>query len=158
MLRALSTIVLQALVAIGSSAFADAKASGEGPFVVRLSPNQQMVPHGTAPRFTVTIEARSSMRILKLDARKDLRENFAVLFVTKEGRAVEVPVMISDPGPIDANAYVGLDRGETMTFAHDGEPKVLAALPVGKYVARIGVQNDWRAWPIESNEVTFEVR
>ena len=149
---------LRAFVVLVLLVFACASAPAEESFVVRLSPNEQSVTRGTTPRFVVTIEAKSSMRILKLDARSDLRDNFAVLSVTKERVPIDVHVMISDFGPIDDNAYVHLDRGETMTFVHNGEPKALGELPVGKYVARIGINADVGAPPIESNEVTFEVR
>jgi len=130
----------------------------EAPFVVRLFPEHQTVRPGKSPAFTVVVEARSHLRILRLDRRGDLNDNYAELRVTQDGKRVDTPVAISDPGPVDhKDDYVDLEPGQTITWAEDGLPKLLTELPRGTYTAVERVRADWNAPLVESNTVTFEV-
>ena len=131
----------------------------EAPFVVRLSPEHQIVVRGETPKFTVTVEARSHVRMLRLDRRSDLNDNYAELRVTRKGKRVETSVAISDPGPVrDDVDYAELEPGQTMTWTENGFPQALDELPKGTYTVVERVRAGWDAPPVESNTATYEVR
>jgi len=132
-------------------------ATGTGALVT-LSPDEQTVKQGTPPRFVVQIEAASGpLRVLKFGARDDLKHAYARVMLTRSGSPVEVPRVISDPGPTSDSDYVDLRPGQKMTFVHDGMPLVLSRLPPGDYSARVKVWPDWRSDPVLSNRVAFRV-
>ena len=131
--------------------------------VVTLSPELQSVIYGHAPRFLVTVTAGDTpLRMMRLSARQDLRDNYAKIHVTaldKELRRkpVTVSIAISDPGPIRQSDLVVLAPGHAETFEHHGEPYDLAALEPGTYEATVDVTPDIGAPVIHSNAVTFLV-
>jgi len=130
----------------------------EAAFIVRLSPEHQTVARGTTPTFTVTVRARSHVRMLRLDRRGDLKDNYAELRVTQKGQPIEVPVFISDPGPVrDEADYIELDPGQMMSWEEHGFPKALDELPKGTYTAVERLRADWNAPLVESNTVKYEV-
>jgi hypothetical protein len=138
--------------------FASAFASG-AEIQVRLSPPEQTVKRGVTPQFTVTITAISpGQRVMKFAERHDLRDNYAQLVVTRDGKQVEVPRMISDPGPTGPNDYVQLDRNEQATFRHSGEPYMLSELSPGIYSAVVYLRTDWRSETVISNSVSLTVK
>ena len=126
--------------------------------VVTLSPPQQVVKSGESPRFVVEVKAvGTSVRIMKFAARDDLRDNYARIRVTRSGKQVAVPIMISDPGPTSDSAYERLMPGQRMSFEHRGTPFLLAKLPPGDYSAKVSLQPDWKDAPVASNSVSFTV-
>jgi hypothetical protein len=133
-------------------------AFGGGGLVVHLAPPQQIVKRGDSPRFVVTVEAASALvRVMKFGKRGDLRDNYARLVVTRNGMPVEVPRVISDPGPTSAGDYIDLALGKSMSFTHTGSPFALSELPPGTYSAVVRLQADWTVEPVESNAVSFQV-
>jgi hypothetical protein len=145
------------IAAIGFLLAAGALADG-GNLVVQLSPTQQLVMRGSTPHFVVKITPVSSTsRIIKFEARRDLKDAYVRLIVTRNGAVVDVPVEISDPGAVDDQDYVELPPGQTMTVSYDGSPLVLSKLPPGLYSASVSLQPDWSAAPITSNSVSFRV-
>ena len=127
--------------------------------VVTLSPELQSVIYGHAPRFLVTVTAGDTpLRMVRLSARQDLRDNYAKLHVTALDKTpVTASIAISDPGPIRQSDFVVLAPGHAETFEHHGEPYDLAALEPGTYEATIDVTPDIGAPVIHSNAVTFLV-
>jgi len=97
------------------------------------------------------------MRVMKFAARTDLRDTYARLFVTHNGAPVDVPRLISDPGPTSESDYLELSPGKEFTFTHNGSPFALSKLPPGDYVAIVKLQPDWSLEAVESNAVSFHV-
>jgi hypothetical protein len=126
--------------------------------LVTLSLDEQTVKHGDPPRFVVQIQAVSRpLRVLKFAARDDLKHAYVRVIVTRSGSPVDVPRVISDPGPTSDSDYIDLRPGQEMSFAHDGMPLVLSSLPAGDYLAQVKVWPDWRSEPVLSNSVAFRV-
>lgn len=126
--------------------------------LVTLSPRQQIVRSGETPRFVVKAKAvGASLRIMKFAVRDDLRDNYARIRVTRNGMDVDVPIVISDPGPTAGADYALLAPGRQMVFEHQGTPFVLSKLPPGDYSAKVSLQPDWRDVPVASNSVSFRV-
>ena len=97
--------------------------------LVTLSPDEQTVKQGDSPRFVVQIEAVAGpLRVLKFGARDDLKHSYARVMLTRSGSPVEVPRVISDPGPTNDSDYVDLRPGQKISFVHDGMPLVLSKL------------------------------
>ncbi len=125
---------------------------------VTLAPLTQTVKRGEGPRFEVTVKAISNgQRVMKFADRGDLRDNYAELVVTRDGGSVDVPRIISDPGPTSAGDYTELIPGQKMTFGHDGMPYILAKLRSGSYSAVVKLRADWGSVPVMSNRVSFTV-
>ncbi len=126
--------------------------------VVTLSPQQQIVKSGESPRFVVEVRAvGTSVRIMKFAARGDLRDNYARIRVTRNGKEIDVPIVISDPGPTGDSAYELLMPDQRVSFEHRGTPFMLAKLPPGDYSAIVALQADWKDAPVASNSVLFTV-
>ena len=126
--------------------------------VVTLLPASQIVKRGIAPRFVVHAKAIGDpLRIMKFGVRPDLRDNYAVIRVTRNGKAIDVPVAISDPGPTSDSDYVALQPRQSISFEHRGTPLLLSDLPPGEYVAKVKLQPDWRDASTDSNSVSFRV-
>ena len=126
---------------------------------VTLSPVQQTVRVSEAPRFTVKVEAISGpLRVLNLIDRQDLKDNYARVTITRDGKEVEgLLSAISDPGPTDDSDYISLKSGESISFAHDGSPLALDHLAPGVYVVTVNLSYDWGAKAVPSNAVIFRV-
>jgi hypothetical protein len=126
--------------------------------IVRLTPTNQVVKRGDTPSFVVTVVAKKSkVRVMKFGARGDLRDSYARLVVTHNGSPIEVPRLISDPGPTGESDYDELPLGKELSFTHDGLPFVLSKLPPGDYAAVVKLQPDWRAEAVTSNTASFRV-
>jgi hypothetical protein len=125
---------------------------------VTLSIAGPELKRGEVPQFIVTIESTTeSVRVLRFQDREDLKVNYARLLVTADGKDVDVPTIIFDPGPVFDADYTELKKGEQMRFEHDGSPRVLSELLPGTYSAVVMLQPDWRAEAEKSNEVVFVV-
>ena len=99
----------------------------------------------------------TSVRIMKFASRGDLRDNYAKLRVTQNGKNIDVPRMISDPGPTSDSAYELLMPNQRLSFEHRGTPFLLAKLPPGEYSATVALQPDWKDTAVKSNNVLFTV-
>jgi hypothetical protein len=125
---------------------------------VTLGPQVQTVKLGTRPQFVVTVSPiTTTQRIMKFAERSDLRHNYAELTVTQNGKRVEVPRIISDPGPTSDSDYIQLNPGQRLAFGHDGLPYILTELPPGNYSAVVVLRPDWRLEGATSNVVSFTV-
>ena len=143
--------VLAMLFAVSTSAFGDN-------LIVSLTPSKQHFAQGGAPLFQISIQAVSKpQKVLKFQTRGDLKDTYVHLLITESNKEVELPVFISDPGPIDETDYVELAPGEQLKFAHNGFPLAVSKLPAGTYSVRVSLQPDWSADPIWSNTVTLNV-
>jgi hypothetical protein len=143
--------VLVSLLASPSLAWA-------GEVVVTLSPQRQVVKSGETPRFVVEVTAvGAAVRIMKFAIRGDLRDNYARIRVTRNGKEIDVPIVISDPGPTSDADYELLLPDQRVSFEHRGTPFLLAKLPPGDYSAIVALQPDWKDRPVASNSVLFTV-
>jgi hypothetical protein len=125
---------------------------------VTLSPPNQLVRRGAAPKFTVTINVtRGHQLVMNFVERPDLRYNYAQLNVARNGALVEVPRIILDPGPASPSDYIDLRAGDSLLFEHKGLPFVLSELPAGTYTAWVKFLPDWSESDILSNTVSFSV-
>src|SRR4030095_5434255 len=101
-----------AIFAISVSLLASTSFAWAGEVMVTLSPQQQIVKSGESPRFVVEVKAvGTAVRVMKFAAREDLRDNYARIRVTRSGKQIDVPMMISDPGPTSDGAYEVLMPG-----------------------------------------------
>lgn len=129
-----------------------------GDVVVTLSPQRQVVKSGETPRFIVQVTAvGTAVRILKFATRGDLRDTYARIRVTRKGKEIDVPVVISDPGPTSDSDYELLRPDHRVSFEHRGTPFLLGKLPPGDYSAIVALQPDWKDNPVTSNSVSFTV-
>lgn len=143
---------------ISVSLLASTSFAWAGEVVVTLSPQQQVVKSGESPRFVVEVRAvGTSVRIMKFAARGDLRDSYARIRVTRNGKEVDVPMVISDPGPTSDSSYDLLKPDQRVSFEHRGTPLLLAKLPPGEYSATVALQPDWKDTPVASNSVLFTV-
>lgn len=128
------------------------------PIAVTIQPRHQQVRVGEAPRFTVRVTSvLEPLWVFRFAARRDLRDHFAKVYITRNGRKLDLPAQPAQLGSLGADAYELLNPDETMTFAHDGSPLSLSTLPQGRYVVNFGVQPNTREPFKYSNAVTFEV-
>lgn len=126
---------------------------------VTLSPGEQTVKQGEVPRFIVRVQAHAvPLRVLKFSLRADLRHAYArITLVTRAGNPVDVPRVISDPGPTSDADYTSLNPGQSVSFAHDGMPLDLSKLKPGDYLVSMKLWPDWRSTPVTSNSVALRV-
>lgn len=149
--RLASLGVLVSLLASTSLAWA-------GEVVVTLSPQRQVVKSGETPRFVVEVRAVGTpVRIMKFAVRGDLRDNYARIRVTRNGKAIDVPIVISDPGPTSDSDYELLLPDQRVSFEHRGTPFLLGKLLPGDYSAIVALKPDWNDSPVASNSVLFTV-
>jgi hypothetical protein len=129
------------------------------PLVLELEATKESFAQGTVPTFKLKIknEGKAVEKVLKL--RGDLQDTYYDLEVTQNGKPVEVPRAISDPGPITDSDYVTLEPGESVTYELKRFASAWQTLPIGKYKAVV------RLWPpyepgekkITSPEAPFEI-
>ena len=145
-------------LAISIALLASTSFAWAGGLVVKLSPQQQVVRSGETPRFVVEVRAGdTSVRIMKFATRGDLRDNYARIRVTRNGKEIDVPILISDPGPTSDSDYELLAPDQRVSFEHRGTPFLLAKLAPGNYSATVALQPDWKDNPVASNSVLFTV-
>lgn len=116
-----------------------------------LEESEKSVKRGSVPNFQLTIKntGNEAERVIDLrdDRRADLQDTYYELEVTKGGNPVDVPRMISDPGPISDKDFVTLKSGETVTFDFSRFALALQSLPPGMYQARVRFwQDPYRSW------------
>jgi hypothetical protein len=106
-----------------------------------LEATSPTVKAGEIPTFRLTIrnEGASPERIIDLTGgrRPDLQDSIYDLEVTQGGTAVDIPRVISDPGPIVENDFLELKPGGKVSFELTRFPSMLGMLAAGSYQARV---------------------
>src|SRR5438067_221014 len=94
------------------------------------------VKRGEAPTFKLTIrnDGDASERIIDLRGERGrvLQDTYYDLAVTQGGKLVDMPRMISDPGPPIEQDFLELKPGEKVTFELTRFASGLGWLPPGK--------------------------
>lgn len=97
------------------------------------------VKAGSRPQFSVVVANKSTRPTRVLDVRSgrrtDLQDVYFELFVVKNGRVVDLPMVVSDPGPISGDDYLELKPGERMDVRPLSYKRVTEHLPRGEYSA-----------------------
>ena len=118
---------------------------------VTLVADASLVKAGIKPQVSVTVtnDTDRPTRILDLRGgrRVDLQDNYLELFVVQGARAVDVPVAISDPGPLSSADFLELQPGARVEFGRISYKLMLERLPPGSYEAFILFWRD----PMESH-------
>ena len=96
-----------------------------------------IVKPGQNPRFAATVKNNSggTARLLNVlqGRRSDLQMSYFEVVPTLRGRAVDVPVAVADPGPIDEGDFISLPAGRELELSIINYSRELSALPVGVY-------------------------
>src|SRR6267142_2021463 len=76
--------------------------------LLTLKPVKETILAGTAPAFRLTIEnvSKAAEKILK--PRGDLQDTYYDLEVTKDGKSLNLPRAISDPGTLSSEDFLTL--------------------------------------------------
>jgi hypothetical protein len=94
---------------------------------------------GARPQFSVAVTNKSSRSIRLLDVRdgrrNDLQNVYFELFIVKDGRVVDLPIVISDPGPILDADYLELKPGERLEVRELSYKRAAERLAAGEYSA-----------------------
>jgi hypothetical protein len=108
---------------------------------VTVATSTPMVRAGTRPEFSVDVANKSdrSMRLLDVrnGRRSDLQDAYFELFIVEGRRLVDLPSVISDPGPISESDYAVLKPGERIEVRPLSYTKSAERLSPGKYSAFI---------------------
>ena len=109
---------------------------------LRLKTLKETIPAGTEPAFSLTIEnvGKATEKILK--PRGDLQDTYYDLEVTKDGKDLNLPRAISDPGPVSSEDFLTLEPGKSVTFEFSRFAVAVHDLAPGKYQARIRFWQD----------------
>jgi hypothetical protein len=106
---------------------------------VTVATSTPTVMVGRRPQFSVVVANNSTRPVRVLDVRSgrrtDLQDVYFELFVVKNGRVVDLPMVISDPGPISEDDYLELTAGEQMDVRPLSHKRVTEDLPQGEYSA-----------------------
>jgi hypothetical protein len=115
----------------------DERTPSEHPLSLELQAVKKSFPSGTVPAFRLTIinDGKVAEKVLKL--RGDLQDTYFDLEVTHDGKTVNLPRAISDPGPISDDDFVTLQPGKKETHELTRFAAALNQLPAGAYSARV---------------------
>ena len=118
-----------------------------------LVPVESAIRAGTAPHFRLTITNVSDhiMQVLDAERRVDLQHTYYALVISKDGKPVDLPRAISDPGPISATDWVEIPPGQSKVFLLANFPEKFETLPAGVYEAYV---NFWRD-PLQSHSTAY---
>ena len=99
------------------------------------------VKAGDKPWFSVAVSNNTDRSVRVLDVRDgrrpDLQDSYFELFVIQGRRTVNVPIAISDPGPLSAADFLELQPGARVQFQHISHKRALQELLPGAYEAFI---------------------
>ncbi len=113
---------------------------------VSLAAGAPEVRKGETPSFSVAVTNQSDRPVRVLDVRNgrraDLQESYYELYVVQGSRVVDVPVMISDPGPLWPDDFFELQPGARGEFRQISHKRRLEKLPPGAYQAFILFSQD----------------
>ena len=126
---------------------------------VQLRTASATFKQGHLPRFIVTIQnaANSTIKVVDVVKRSDLKDAYARFSVTESGKPVKVPIAISDPGPISEGDLLTLSPMQALTFEHSGFPLGLDRLRPGSYEAKLVFYPNVGSSAVTSNTVSFRV-
>jgi hypothetical protein len=124
---------------------------------VTLSPPNQQVRKGAAPRFEVLVRAINPVRMLDFGSRLDLRERLVKPRFVQDKDLTDTPIHFHELMPVADSDYVRLERGNSLAYETDGSPLEIPWLPPGDYVLQLRVYTNWAARFVESNKVRFTV-
>lgn len=106
---------------------------------VRVATSTPRIRTGARPQFSVVVTNKSSRSIRVLDVRdgrrNDLENVYLELFIVKDSRVVDLPTVISDPGPISNADYLVLNPGERLDVQRLSYKRVAERLAAGEYSA-----------------------
>lgn len=153
-----SLIITSAVLMAG-----EPKAKPKRDFALSLQAVDKQIPVGMRPKFRLTLKNVSGhpRRVLNFGARPDLQHTYCKLIVTKGGKPVELPIAVSDPGPISDTDYLNVSSGATKVFILSSFPDALEKLQPGNYRAYVLFwQNPQQSHTTryKSQEVKFSVR
>lgn len=124
---------------------------------ITVTPEDQQVKRGAAPRFEVQVRAVERARIMDVATRTDIRERLLRPRVSGPGEIDDIPVRLSELRPSGEGDYLVLEKGNSISFSSDGAPLVLDKLAPGKYTILFRYKPDWPSTAVRSNAVTFRV-
>ncbi len=108
---------------------------------VTLATATPTVKAGTRPQFSVVVANKGDRWIRVLDVRNgrriDLQDAYFELFIVEGEQVVDLPSVISDPGPLADTDYTVLKPGERIEVKPLSYTKAAERLPPGKYSAFI---------------------
>jgi hypothetical protein len=108
---------------------------------VTVATSTPMIRAGTRPEFSVIVANKSDRAMRVLDVRNgrrnDLQDTYFELLVVESGRVVDLPVVISDPGPVADIDYADLKPGERIEVRPLSYKRATERLLPGKYAAFI---------------------
>ena len=108
---------------------------------VSLSADVSRIRVGERPIFSVAVSNGTERPVRVLDVRDgrrpDLQGNYFELFVFQGTKAVDVPIAISDPGPLSSSDFIELQPGARVGFERISYKRALENLPAGAYEAFI---------------------
>jgi hypothetical protein len=102
---------------------------------VTVTTSTPMVKAGTRPQFSVVVTNKSdrSMRVLDVrdGRRNDLQDSYFELFIVDGQKLIDLPIIISDPGPITDADYAVLKPGQRIEVRPLSYKRVAERLPPG---------------------------
>jgi hypothetical protein len=141
------------MIAILTVALADQPTQQTHEFALALKTIKERVRAGTAPEFYLTLTNISGhpCRVLNIAKRADLQDAYYELIVTKNGKRVQVPIAISDPGSISDRDWVELAPRATKTFTLRSFAQLYDQLRPGTYQAYVRFWRD----PNQSHKTAY---
>jgi hypothetical protein len=131
---------------------------------VAVTTSSPVVKAGTRPQFSVVVTNKTDSSIRVLDVRdgrrNDLQDTYFELFIVEGARVVNLPSVISDPGPISDVDYAVLRPGERIEVRLVSYKRVAERLPPGNYSAFVLFWQNPQMPPTSrcrSNEARFTV-
>jgi hypothetical protein len=119
------------------------------------------ITQGGVPTFQIFVRNNGVVPCKVLDVRKreDLKDNYAEMKILgPDDRPVEMPRMISDPGPIGEQDWVNLAPGQAIAFEHDGKPWGLNRLSAGRYKVQLRFRDPFLQREHKSDDFDLLVR
>lgn len=108
---------------------------------VTVATSTPRIRAGTRPQFSVSVTNTSSSSIRVLDVRdgrrNDLQAVYFELVIVQDGRVVDLPAIIWDPGPIANEDYVVLNPGERLEVRQLSYRRLAERLAPGEYAALV---------------------
>lgn len=129
---------------------------------VTVATSTPRIRTGTRPQFSLSVRNKSSRSIRVLDVRdgrrNDLQDAYFELFIVQDGHVVDLPIVISDPGPISNEDYLVLNPGESLNVRRLSYKRMAERLAAGEYSAFVLLwQHPQEASRCRSSEVRFVV-
>ena len=146
-------VFLLAMVSCSRVAPVSDGASTTHDFSLSLVAVEPILSSGTVPRFRLTLTNISdrACRILNAEKRVDLQHAYYHLVVLKDGKPVDVPMAISDPGPVSDEDWLEVPLGGTKIFNLTDFPEHFETLPPGIYEAYVDFWRD----PFQSHATAY---